>query len=53
MINPLLRNTIKGAIWYQGKQIIKKKSTAQQQQKSTTPFSQIHVHLKFKERHYI
>lgn len=32
MINPLLRNTIKGAIWYQGKQIIKKKSTAQQQQ---------------------
>lgn len=23
MINPLLRNTIKGAIWYQGKQIKK------------------------------
>lgn len=25
MINPLLRNTIKGAIWYQGKHLNKKK----------------------------
>lgn len=53
MINPLLRNTIKGAIWYQGKQLLKKNQQHNNNNKSTTPFSHIHVHLKFKERHYI
>lgn len=46
MINPLLRNTIKGAIWYQGKHLNKKKI-------STEPFNHIHVYIKFKERYYI
>lgn len=45
MINPLLRNTIKGAIWYQGKHLNKTKSTE--------PFNHIHVYIKFKEKYYI